>query len=81
LPPWADITGPSVRSVRAHPGYVERAARRGNRTYCWTVDELADLDLCREAGVGYVATNRPASALLRLRPPPTAPEDDAGAGQ
>lgn len=81
LPPWADITGPSVRSVRAHPGYVERAARRGNPTYCWTVDEPADLDLCREAGVRYLATNRPASARLRLRPPPPAPDDDGGVGQ
>jgi glycerophosphoryl diester phosphodiesterase len=83
LPPWADITGPSVRLVRAHPDYVERAARCGNPTYCWTVDEPADLNLCREAGVRYLATNRPASARLRLRlrSPPPAPDDDGGVGQ
>jgi len=83
LPPWADITGPSVRSVRADRGYVGRAARRGNPTYCWTVDEPADLDLCLEAGVRYLATNRPASARLRLRlrSPPPAPDDDGGVGQ
>jgi len=82
LPPWADITGPSVRLVRTEgPGYVERAARRGNPTLCWTVDEPADLDLCREAGVRYLATNRPASARLHLHPPASAPDDAAGAGQ
>jgi hypothetical protein len=47
------------------------------------VDEPADLDLCLEAGVRYLATNRPASARLRLRlrSPPPAPDDDGGVGQ
>ena len=81
LPPWADITGPSLRAVRAHPEHVEHAARLGNPTYCWTVDEPADLDLCREAGVRYLATNRPAAARLHLHPPPAAPGEGPGARQ
>jgi glycerophosphoryl diester phosphodiesterase len=80
LPPWADITGPSIRLLRTRPGYVGHAARRGNPTYCWTVDEPTDLDLCREAGVRYVATNRPASTRLHLRATP-ARDDDGGVGQ
>ncbi|MDQ3887233.1 MAG: glycerophosphodiester phosphodiesterase [Actinomycetota bacterium] len=81
LPPWADIVGPSIRAVRAHPDHVECAARLGNPTYCWTVDEPADLDLCREVGVRYLATNRPASARWHLRPPPAAPGGGPGVGQ
>jgi len=26
----------------------------------WTVDDKADVDLCRELGVGWIATNNPA---------------------
>lgn len=67
LPPWVDLTGPSIRVLRANPGYVERAAELGIPTYCWTVDDPADLALCRDAGVRYVATNRPAATRLQLR--------------
>ncbi|MGH4020252.1 MAG: glycerophosphodiester phosphodiesterase family protein [Pseudonocardiaceae bacterium] len=69
LPPWADIAGPDVRDLRADPDYVARAAGRGHPTYAWTVDDPADVALCRAAGVRYVATNRPAAtraALSRL---------------
>lgn len=68
LPPWADIAGPGVGSLRADPGYVARAASRGNPTYCWTVDDPADAALCHEAGVRYIATNRPAATRNALRP-------------
>ncbi|MGH3796730.1 MAG: glycerophosphodiester phosphodiesterase family protein [Pseudonocardiaceae bacterium] len=68
LPAWADIAGPGVRALRADPGFVERAAARGHPTYCWTVDEPADVTLCAECGVSYLATNRPADARKVLRP-------------
>lgn len=60
LPPWADIAGPRIGTIRADPGFVLRAAVHGYPTYCWTVDEPADVALCAEIGVAYLATNRPA---------------------
>lgn len=61
LPPWADIAGPDVESLRVDPGFVARAAACGRPTYCWTVDDPADAALCRDTGVRYIATNRPAA--------------------
>ncbi len=66
LPPWADIAGPGLGSLRSDPGYVARAASRGYPTYCWTVDAPADAALCHEAGVRYIATNRPAATRATL---------------
>jgi len=66
LPPYADITGPGVHVLRADPGYVARARERGHDTYCWTVDDPADIRLCRDLGVRYVATNRPAATRAVL---------------
>ena len=55
----ATAIGPSVEAVRANPGMVDRAAASGRSTYCWTVDDPADVALCRDVGVGWVATNYP----------------------
>ena len=55
----ATAVGPSVRSLRADPELVDRAAAAGRATYCWTVDEPEDIALCRELGVGWIATNTP----------------------
>ena len=55
----ATAIGPSVEALRANPGMVDRAAASGRSTYCWTVDSAADVDLCRDLGVGWVATNYP----------------------
>ncbi|GAA2819336.1 glycerophosphodiester phosphodiesterase [Saccharopolyspora taberi] len=66
LPPWADHAGPDVRLLRRHSDYVARAAEHGHDTYCWTVDDPADVELCARAGVRYVATNRPADTRSRL---------------
>jgi glycerophosphoryl diester phosphodiesterase len=66
LPAWADITGPGVHLVRADPGYVQRSRARGHDTYCWTVDEPADVTLCRDLGVRYLATNSPADTRRLL---------------
>lgn len=60
LPHWVDLVGPAVRALRADPEYVERAAGHGHPTYCWTVDDPADVALCAGLGVDYLATNRPA---------------------
>ncbi|GAC69319.1 glycerophosphodiester phosphodiesterase family protein [Gordonia soli] len=52
--------GPSVESLRLYPDLVDRAAAAGRVTYCWTVDEQVDVQLCADLGVRWVATNHPA---------------------
>jgi glycerophosphoryl diester phosphodiesterase len=61
LPPWADHTGPGIHLLREDPGYVARSHERGHDTYCWTVDEPRDVELCARLGVRFLATNAPAS--------------------
>ncbi|GAA3707656.1 glycerophosphodiester phosphodiesterase [Gordonia hankookensis] len=52
--------GPSVETLRLNPDLVDRAAAAGRVTYCWTVDEQVDVQLCADLGVRWLATNRPA---------------------
>jgi len=72
LPDWADITGPGIHLLREDPDYVARCAEQGHDTYCWTVDEPADIDLCRRIGVRYLATNAPARTRRHLDAGPSA---------
>ncbi len=53
LPSFADIAGPGLDLLKRHPD-------KGAGTYCWTVDDAADIALCVERGVRYLATNNPA---------------------
>lgn len=55
----ATAVGPSIQRLRADPELVDRAAAAGRATYCWTVDDPEDVRLCRELGVGWIATNMP----------------------
>ncbi|MFE3290690.1 glycerophosphodiester phosphodiesterase [Rhodococcus sp. NPDC059234] len=55
----ATAVGPSIKTLREHPEVVDRAAASGRATYCWTVDDRADVELCRDLGVGWIATNHP----------------------
>ena len=66
LPSFADHAGPGIRRLRADPGYVARAAERGHDTYCWTVDDPADILLCQRLGVRFVATDSPAATRAVL---------------
>jgi glycerophosphoryl diester phosphodiesterase len=66
LPPWADLTGPGIHLLRTDPGYVARARSRGHETYVWTVDDPADIALCRRLGVRYLATNSPVATRRTL---------------
>jgi glycerophosphoryl diester phosphodiesterase len=52
LPHFVDYAGPGVHLLRRHPD-------RGEGTYVWTVDDPADIALCRERGVRFLATNNP----------------------
>ncbi|SIS21367.1 glycerophosphodiester phosphodiesterase family protein [Williamsia sterculiae] len=53
-------TGPSITTLRDHQRTVDRDAAAGRVTYCWTVDERPDAELCADLGVRWVATNFPA---------------------
>ncbi|NKY49926.1 glycerophosphodiester phosphodiesterase [Nocardia vermiculata] len=55
----ATAVGPSVKTLREHPELVDRAAAAGRATYCWTVDDPEDVELCAELGVSWIATNHP----------------------
>ena len=59
LPVGATVAGPSMRIVRAHPGYVARLHRAGHPVHVWTVDRPADVELCVRLGVDAIITNRP----------------------
>ncbi|MET0135965.1 MAG: glycerophosphodiester phosphodiesterase family protein [Kibdelosporangium sp.] len=63
-PPFGDYVGPSIERLRVDPGYVAKTRRPA---YCWTVDEPGDVELCRQLGVRFVATNKPAATSKVLR--------------
>lgn len=62
----ATAVGPSIKTLREHPEIVDKAAAAGRATYCWTVDDASDVDLCRELGVSWIATNYPGRTKSRL---------------
>lgn len=66
LPKGIGAVGLDVRIVRKKPKVVERFHRQGNQVYVWTVDDEADMDLCRELGVDVLITNRPGVAVDRM---------------
>lgn len=66
LPPGVAIAGPSLRILRAHPEYVERAHRLGNEVHVWTVNDPGDVELCVRLGVDAMITNRPQEVLAQL---------------
>jgi glycerophosphoryl diester phosphodiesterase len=66
LPPGVAVAGVSTGILRRHRAYVERFRDRGNSVFAFTVDDLADVDRCLEAGVEAVITNRPGDVLQHL---------------
>jgi glycerophosphoryl diester phosphodiesterase len=66
LPAGVPIAGPSMRILRANPGYVARLHRAGHRVHVWTVDRPEDVELCVRLGVDAVITNRPGQVLAQL---------------
>ncbi len=69
LPFGARIAGPDVAILRAHPGYVARVHALGGQVHTWTVDDPADVVLCRTLGVEAIITNRPREVLDLLAAP------------
>ena len=66
LPTGVRTAGPGIGALRSEPDYVERVHAAGNRAYCWTVDEPADVELVRELGVDAIITNRPREVRSQL---------------
>ncbi len=66
LPRTADIAGPNIAILRAHPRYVQRVQRVGGRVHVWTVDDPGDIALCVDVGVDAIITNRPRRVLTAL---------------
>ncbi|CDO28960.1 alpha/beta hydrolase [Mycolicibacterium porcinum] len=55
----ATAIGPSIETLRNNPELVGAAAARGLATYCWTVNNEADVQFARDLGVDWVATDHP----------------------
>ena len=66
LPPGVDTAGVDMGILRRHPADIERFREGGNRVFVFTVDHLADVDLCLAAGVDAIITNRPGDVLRHL---------------
>jgi glycerophosphoryl diester phosphodiesterase len=66
LPTGVGIAAPSMRIIRANPGYVARLHRAGHDVHVWTVDRPADVELCARLGVNAIITNRPRHVLTQL---------------
>lgn len=54
------IMGPGIRALREHPKLARRIIRSGHDVHVWTVNTPSDLQLCLDAGVSAVITDRPA---------------------
>jgi len=66
LPVGVPIAGPSLRSLRAEPEFVERMHARGRRVFVWTVDQPDDIRYVLDLGVDAVISNRPAEVIATL---------------
>ena len=62
----AQLMGPSINAIRARPWLVEYWRSRGMGTYVWTVDDPADIRLCRDLGIEWMGTNYPSRAVQVL---------------
>ena len=59
LPMGVQIAGPGLHLLKADPGFVERAHRRGHPVFVWTVDDAADVRFVRSLGVDTIITDHP----------------------
>lgn len=66
LPKGVDVMGLDIDVLRTHPGYADRLRARGHKLHVWTVDDLADVELCVRLGVDAIITNRPREVLAFL---------------
>lgn len=66
LPLGSRIAGPRIDVVREHPSYVGRAHAAAHQVHVWTVNSMADLELCSRLGVDAVITDKPAQTIRLL---------------
>lgn len=66
VPGRPDTVGPSIDLIRERPQLVGWCHRAGLRVHVWTVNDDADVVLCRDLGVDAVITDRPEAARLLL---------------
>jgi glycerophosphoryl diester phosphodiesterase len=58
----AHSIGPGIGLLRKKPALAQKIRETGKKLNVWTVDEPADIILCRHLGVDNLITNRPAFA-------------------
>ncbi len=58
----AQSIGPGINLLRKKPSLAKKIKSTGKKLNVWTVDEPADIILCRHLGVDNLITNRPAFA-------------------
>jgi glycerophosphoryl diester phosphodiesterase len=58
--------GPGIDDVRRQPERVRAWVDRGTHVRVWTVNTVEDLELCLEAGVRDIITDRPAELRAEL---------------
>jgi glycerophosphoryl diester phosphodiesterase len=67
VPPGVTGVGVSIERLHSDPDYIARVKARGNFVHVWTVDSVADVDLCVSLGVDGIISNRPGMVIDRLR--------------
>jgi glycerophosphoryl diester phosphodiesterase len=67
LPTGVAISGIDIDYIRENPEYVELTHQKGGKVHVWTVDAMADVDLCVELGVEAIISNRPGEVLAHLK--------------
>ena len=60
----ATAVGPSMKTLREHPDVVDEPPRRAVPPTAGPSTRTQDVDLCRELGVSWVATNHPGRTEL-----------------
>jgi glycerophosphoryl diester phosphodiesterase len=63
----AGTVGISIDIVRKNPTLILKLNSKGKRVFVWTVNEIADYELCSELNVSAIITDNPAQARSALR--------------
>lgn len=66
LPEGVRTVGPDYLLLRADPGFIDRALRRGHEVHVWTVNKPRDLAWCLDRGVTGITTDDPAIAAVAV---------------
>lgn len=61
------IAGPGIELLRTHPDLVRRIRKAGTAVHVWTVNNEADIELCRKLGVSAIITDKPGETLRYLQ--------------